>query len=539
VASRSMLAKVSTLPVPKPMCSWKVLCPVGGYKTMLVELTKEICERFAPVDGLFYDICFLGDACGCKECRKGMAERGYDPTSYEDAKAYYIEKRRELLEELSSLVRGYHKDASVFFNGGADIAYPVYHEFQSHFELEDLPSVWGGYDRLPVRAKYFSQKYNKQTIAMTGKFHTSWGEFGGFKRPEALKYECANMVSMGAGCSVGDQLHPSGKIDMETYRLIGSAYDYIEKIEEYCVDMKEVASIGLALSFDCAENEGISKLLTEKKRGYVLVFEDTDVSASECIIVPCHANCGAALRRKIEDFHAQGGRLLLIGDAVRIFDGLGITSEGHSPFDVDYISDEAELTGLKSPLLCYTSAEIVRADGRYKKLAGIYEPYFSRTYGRYCSHRNTPNKTEVASYPAAVCGENTGYLAHDVPKMYYDYGCSYHRDYFYGVLSALVPKDVCEVEGLMSEGRMRLTENEKYYALHLFYASPVVKGNVCVIEDTPEIRNVKVTLRLRGKVKEIVKIPQETAVDFAENGGNEIVFTVDSVKNHQLIVIKK
>jgi len=42
---------------------------------------------------------------------------------------------------------------------------------------------------------------------MTGKFHTMWGEFGGYKHPNALSYECSLMLAYCAGCSIGDQLH--------------------------------------------------------------------------------------------------------------------------------------------------------------------------------------------------------------------------------------------------------------------------------------------------------------------------------------------
>ncbi|MBQ8551374.1 MAG: hypothetical protein IJ428_01015 [Clostridia bacterium] len=36
-------------------------------------------------------------------------------------------------------------------------------------------------------------------------FHTSWGEFGGFKHPNALRYEAALSISQGAKCSIGDE----------------------------------------------------------------------------------------------------------------------------------------------------------------------------------------------------------------------------------------------------------------------------------------------------------------------------------------------
>ncbi len=43
---------------------------------------------------------------------------------------------------------------------------------------------------------------------MTGKFHLDWGEFGGFKSKEVLKYEVAMMALYGVGASVDDHMHP-------------------------------------------------------------------------------------------------------------------------------------------------------------------------------------------------------------------------------------------------------------------------------------------------------------------------------------------
>lgn len=205
---------------------------------------------------------------------------------------------------------------------------------------------------------------------------------------------------------------------------------------------------------------------------------------------------------------------------------------------MDYISTERAMINLGSPLLAYSSAYIVSTSEDYQVLAEVYEPYFSRTYEKYCSHRNTPNQTKKASYPAAVCNGQVAYIAHNIPQIYYDYGSSYHRDYFMSVLKKLLPHDVCQIDGLMSCGRMRLTENSEYYALHLFYASPVSRGEACVIEDIPELYNVKVTLYTDQKPGRIVKIPQNEGVDFTMQDG-KIQFTVDKMKNHQLILIEK
>lgn len=72
-------------------------------------------------------------------------------------------------------------EGTLFFNsGGADQYRPQYHSGSTHFELEDLPTAWGGYDKMPPRAKYFANT-GKDYLGMIGKFHTEWGEFGGFK----------------------------------------------------------------------------------------------------------------------------------------------------------------------------------------------------------------------------------------------------------------------------------------------------------------------------------------------------------------------
>ncbi len=60
-------------------------------------------------------------------------------------------------------------------------------------------------------------------LGMTGKFHTTWGEFGGYKHPNALRYEAGLSIANGAKCSIGDQLHPEGLMDKATYELIGAA----------------------------------------------------------------------------------------------------------------------------------------------------------------------------------------------------------------------------------------------------------------------------------------------------------------------------
>ena len=82
-------------------------------------------------------------------------------------------------------------------------------------------------------------------LGMTGKFHTTWGEFGGFKHPNALRYEAALSIAEGAKCSIGDQLHPTGEMNMSTYNLIGKAYAEVEAKEPYVRGAEHIADIAI------------------------------------------------------------------------------------------------------------------------------------------------------------------------------------------------------------------------------------------------------------------------------------------------------
>jgi len=65
------------------------------------------------------------------------------------------------------------------------------------------------------------------------------------KNRAALEYECFRMLALGAACSVGDQLHPSGKLDVARAELVGSVYSTVEALEPWCVDASAVCDIGV------------------------------------------------------------------------------------------------------------------------------------------------------------------------------------------------------------------------------------------------------------------------------------------------------
>src|SRR5690606_3480483 len=108
------------------------------------------------------------------------------------------------------------KDCTIFYNAGnVGPADRGTFETQTHLELESLPSGGWGYMHFPVAQRY-ARTSGKRTLGMTGKFHLAWGDFHAYKNPAALQFECFHMLALGAGCSIGDQLHPRGALDPPT-----------------------------------------------------------------------------------------------------------------------------------------------------------------------------------------------------------------------------------------------------------------------------------------------------------------------------------
>ena len=534
--------RVDALPTdPKPTCAWDLLCLAGGYKQHILDITAEVCQMYPKLDGLFYDICCLETPCVCDSCKKDMQEKGYDITDRNAVSQYMVEEKVRFMADCKAVMEKTHPNGSIFFNGGAEISRPFYCEKQTHYELEDLPTT-GGYDNIYNRAKCFSKK-GKDVVGMTGKFRHSWGEFGSYKKAEALKYECAAMLALGMKCNVGDQLHPNGKLDPYTYKVIGEAFGYVEEIEQYCYGCQSTARLGVVLSKNYEANEGIATMLVENQLDYEVAEESDDLSALyDCIILTDDAVLTDTFAQKLTEFTQKGGALVTIGKA-GLKDGKFVVPTGveyiRAPkYDMDYIvtEDVVRPFGLLSPLLAYKSAHATKVTADGEVLAGVQSPYFSRTIVKYCSHRNTPNNPQLEAYPAIVRTGNLLYFAHDFGTVYRESGDTFMRETFIKALRT-VYTPVVEIDGLMSVGRSRLVTRDNSAFLHLLYASPVRRGNVILLEDFPTLQNIKVFIR-GMQAAEIRLRPNGETVAF-ENTEDGVSFTVPQMRCHALLEIIK
>lgn len=521
---------------PRPNCSWENLCPSGEYAQHIYALTQEICDRYPVLDGLFYDIVYIQDACYCPNCVKGMKEAGLDPDNADDAKAYYRQLHLDFAENCRRILHAKHPDATIFFNsGGAEIYRPEYHVSQTHFEMEDLPTVWGGYDKMVPRASVMS-RYGKDYLGMTGKFHTSWGEFGGYKSPDAMAYEALQMGMFGAACSIGDHMPPNGHMDMATYRLIGQAYRALETMEPYFYPATPTANLGVYLAGEdhCESDEGLHSMLLEAHLDFDVVLPGDDLTRFDTLVLPDHVILDDAEAQRVRRFISNGKNVLFTGHSA-IKDGqfqidAGITYAGEPEFAMDYLRPVCPsilpFTG-DARFLCYDGAVQTTIKQNVQVLSQVYLPWFERTYAHYCGHMYAPYREEAASHPGAVQYGNVIYIAHSLCKMYHEYGAQVFRDVFINTLLR-IHRPLYRISNLPSAGRTRLTRqaDQSRYVFHISYASPIQRGMISVIEDLPALHDVQVHLHISEPIRSVTAVSKDNApIPFTQTNG-VLQFTV-------------
>ncbi len=536
---------------PRRYGAWTHIAPINSYLEMAQNQVKEICENY-DVDGFWFDGIYTHPGAYNPEILAEMTKLKLDTDNDEAVWRYTAKKWNQFMANCSQIIKNHHPEASIFFNSTTFLQSKAKnvelknYRFNTQNDLEDLPTTpWGWYDKFPLRSKFFHNE-DKPVVAMSGKFHEGWGEFGGYKHPDAMKYEAAAMISYGAACNFGDQLHPSGKMDMATYRNIGKAFEYVKKIENYGFEGKPFSNLGLWFSDVMDADEGVSNMLLEAQMDYEVIDTSESLKKYEIIIIPSGTTMNAENAQRIKNFVSEGGKLLVIGKGAlnsknnEFILPVGVNYLKGPNYDIDYmlVEDKIDKEIVNSPFLLNSSALVTAPQAGTEILAKIVEPYFSRTYGHYFSHRNTPPKTEPAKHPAIVKNGNVIYFAHDIDRVYHQYGVRLHRDVFINALNLLHKKPVLQVK-MPSSGRVSLLHQpgKKRYVAHLLYATPIKRGKVHVIEDLVPVYNIPVTLEVPERIKKVYTVPAMEELK-TDKSRSKISLTVPKVKMHNAVVFE-
>ncbi len=523
-----------------------LLCFNTGYLDFLCSQIEEVMQKYNPC-GIFLDI-VSPKVCYCEKCVSDMKELGMDIDKEEDRQKFAVMTLNKYIAATNAAVRKHSDTATIFHNSGhipkGDYGFI---EANTHLELESLPTGGWGYDHFPLSAAYVRSLKNTEFLGMTGKFHQSWGEFGGFKHPNALIYETSLSIANGAGCSIGDQMHPLGEMNMATYNLIGKAYSLVEEKEPWidgamnAADIAVLSEESVTGNRDAKADIGANRMLLENNYLYNFVDATMDFSGYKMLVLPDVACLSDELIEKIKSYINNGGKVIASGEAL-VKDGefvldVGAKFKGKNEFSPTYFVPCFEtVNGTTEYIMRCNSYKFEAVD--CEVAAYMQNPYFNRTAEHFCSHMHAPNNSDE-SFPAVAIKGNVAYIGWDIFTAYARYGHLCFKELFTYVAEKMLGDDVTVTAEIPDKAVVTYTRQEKKNRgiLHLLFAHTTVRGeNTEVIEDTVPLYNVKCSVKCKSKPSRVALAPSGIELDFIYNKGRA-EFIVPKVDIHQMVVV--
>lgn len=518
---RARSATVNRFDPGQLTAGWHTLClNHAAYRAELLAQAREVMHRYPSTPALFFDI-ILSPDCVCAECLAGMQARGLDPENPADRLINDDWVNERFRADTSAALRAKFPDLRIFYNcGHIHKQGPARFAAYTHLELESLPTGGWGYDHFPSSARY-AAPLGFDIVSHTGKFHTSWGEFGGFKHPDALEYECAQMVALGSKCLVGDQLHPDGSMNPDTYASIAPAFARIAALEPYLWGAEQVSEVAIlaAEHFNArgARNhdadDAAAQMLQEMHLPFDVIDPSADFAKYRLLILPDEVRLDAALAGRLTAFVQAGGRAILSDLSGLDADGhvlpgldLGISADG-SLHDRKPFYASAGLPGLvQGPFVVYGQARAIKTRDA-EVLALALPSYFNRSWAHFCSHQHAPDIPGASAMgPLVTVKSGFAYIATPIFGTYHASGQPLYRKLVAGLIHRFLPDPILQTN-MATTGRASVSVQGNRHILHLWHGAPTVRGRGAwgedgkqrvmeMIEDVQSIGPVTVRVRL-------------------------------------------
>jgi hypothetical protein len=508
----------------------------------------------------------------CGFCRALMTDRGLEPADPSARRRFAQQTHNEFVLDMSRFVRELGGHCPVYYNhkniGPGNMA--AAGGF-THFEFDALPGDPAvGYLRGPALVRYF-RNFGKDCLGHTGRFHTTWGDVHSLKNRAALEYECFHMLALGAGCVIGDQLHPSGQLDRAAYDLIGAVYGDVETKEPWCVAATPLAEVAVLSPDEFTHGEvalrspaayGATRMLQEGAQQFDVVDSAADFSKYRVIVLPDNVPVSGGLAAKFDEYLAAGGGVIasfesgldvertdfalkalgvrLSPTPTRDLDGRLVRGRPFPNNDyADYLLPRDEIgQGLpQTEHVMYVRGTEVAAAAGTDVLADGVLPYFDRTYRHFCSHRQTPSSGRVG-HPAVTRRGRAVYFAHPIFTMYDQSAPRWCRALFLNALAMLLPEPLVRHDGPSTViATLTSQDSAGRWVVHLLHYVPVRRGRAMdVVEDVLPLHELGASVRVPSPVESVSLVPSGEDLPFELRGGR-VEFVVPKIVGHQMVAL--
>lgn len=524
---------------------WGVACLNSPYKEeSLLPQLREVCENY-NVDGIFFDIVmFQSNACYCPYCqRKYQLEYGKpmfegdklcDPALH---KKFLADSITKFIIEANLIIKSYNKDLVFCCNTSWQMG-----QDKAVLDNTDLCVIeaqpghvsHGGYNLLSFQCRY-ARNLGKPFEIMTVRFSQDWGEMT-LKETEQLKYEFSVIAANGGIICCGDQINCDGTVEKSVYKRIGAAFDYVEQRREAldgAVSLKQVAVLSPVISnypYSVSDFNhsllGVHKMLTELHYQYDIIDDEHIGRFNEysLLILPEDTILTDKISAALYDFVSSGGTLFacsnsLLSGNLSCEKLAGIRYLEPSNYEASYIKLKKDIINDRLPdfpvLAKGLSYKVLPTTS--KIIADLHFP-ITNPVNPYRSFRGEIPPASVESNYPAICENQFGkgkviYTATDLFKSYWETNHVWLKQVMQPVLLMSVSNPLYMLDGYPSL-ELNLTENENGRYLHIvnFSCGKSAFGGYPMIEETPVIRNVPISIYTDGP-KKILMLPDGIELD--------------------------
>ena len=516
---------------------YRAMCYNTPYRKFLLDMIEEIATK-TDCDGIFCD-CMSFTRCYCPECLKKLREQGIDINDDDAVLKFNFNSFLRLGHEIRKVVP---KDKDLVLSG-MPYEQSVPKIGQTHFEIESLPGGFGGWshDYIGTQASY-QRNICPDALYMSGRFHASWGDFGGIKEKASMENDLFDALIYNIGFSIGDHMNPRTGLIKSLYKTVGEVFTKAEFYEKYTEGAKYCADIGVVrnkiahnLPYLADEHFGCNRVLTELGYTFDIINEDMDFSKYKLLILPDNVILTDTLKDKLKEHIAKNKGL--ISSAYSLYN----KKENKFMLDeYDFITpcglDEDTATCYKFTDSSYgdTSLDfsdyalgiLMKAKNKEDVIAKRIEHYCDDVWDRpYFDYRWTEHHLYTylapsgkSSYDAVILNKNICHIGFEIFSGYNRHAAVFHKQLLDIIIKKLMPLPVVKKEDLPSTSKISLTETEEYKLLNVKVTYPEPRGKwFKVVEEHNAILAGK-KVKVLGKYSEIKCVETGENVPFEYDG---------------------
>lgn len=388
--------------------------------------------------------------------------------------------------------------------------------------------------------------------AMTTRFWTGWGDFGGIADEAMMRYDAATGLANGCAITIGDQLHPYGRLDPAVYDRIGQVMRDVKEIEPLVFGSESIPYVALL-----KQSEPTCAALIDSGIHFNVVDESQDLTPFKVLVIPDASKISAEYTDKVAYYVRNGGKLLVTGTPTADMAGLlGIAIDIAVEPEPAFIRIDVDTLPTPPNTIVYSYDNMIAvrpADGT-STLAPLV---WALNHGtpHHVSHRHSP-PMDIDSGYAAITKRTLGkgeavYSAAPLFDTYGSMGYTVMKEIAHDIIDTLIPQRerLADVEAT-APLEISLNRQGSRVIVHLvncpvsrrttssFTRDDYINTNP-LIDGYPTISGTTVSMPvdiLRGKSVRIA--PDGPALTPMETGNGVMTFTVPDFSISSVIVIE-